>query len=108
MSHNKKLTEEQRKEICRLYEEDKVSAYKLAKIFNISEQGVLKNLHNAGVKVRSKPVSLIKTEEDKKSVVNLYLSKTKLIDIRDKYCCSVNTIKKILKEYGIDYEVNTR
>lgn len=106
MSWNEKLNEEQRKEICKIYQGG-LSMGKIAKIFKVAEQTIRGLLIRRKIEIRGKKI-LILSDNDRIKILELYNNKTPLTDIAILFNCHSNKIKEALKESGIEYKVNSR
>jgi hypothetical protein len=110
----RKFTDEQEKEICKQYNEDKLSSITLSKIWNCDISTVVLILSRYGYHLRSRSeaqiVKLNKmfTEFQEQQICNEYFSKEKpsTTILAKKWGCSYSTIGEIVRRNG--YKLRTK
>lgn len=96
MTQRVKLTNDQEKEICRLYEEEMLGSTTISRVTGISESTIRRCLDRNGVQLRTAP----KLNLDE--IKELYLSGTPIHVIAAKFKSSESRISKKIKEMGIE------
>jgi len=97
--HNKRFTDEQEQEICRIYVENKLVCPKIAKIYNCNRGTIQEILNRHNVPIRSKNIF---TEEQEKEICKKYTKdKLSCIKIAKIYNCNKTTILRLINRHGI-------
>lgn len=109
-AHNKLFSEEQDKEICRQYIEDKISSTEIANKFNCGRNVILGALNNHGVELRNtgfyclgkSPSNKLFNLEKEKEICKIYLKeKINATNLSKRYGCDRTVITDTLKKHNV-------
>ena len=98
------LTEQQQQEIVKIYTEQKLAAWKIGKMYNVTERPILRILNDAGIKkfTTKDYMSKVFTPEESSKIISDYKGGINTRDVAALMGVNRCTIEAFLKREGVE------